>query len=242
MDESSAELLSAHSQRQNNNNTNSNSSGDDDDQASAYVDSKNANASLVNVQNVDQTDLLDIDSSDLDYDSLDDDQIEIETMLLQAMDSHASENSTINPDAVGDTNPINTTIDDDNDFKHSAENNNIPTTSNENYHVSHHADQTKPIESHTNDMMIEPKPLPIDTNNHLQNTENNNVSTIDVNTERYDSAEEGEPIFDFLGKANEIVCCSNRLLVFFYLPLLITFSHLCAVHDTAAFQLISNRI
>lgn len=206
MDESSAELLSSQSQNNNNNNNN-------DDEKSENVDDKNANA-LINVPNANQTELLDDNSSDLDYDSLDgddNDRIEIETMLLQAMDSpHPThENSTKAFDVLDD----NSRIEDDNDFKHSIDNNNIPTTSNENYHETHRAndDDTKQIESHTNDMTIEPKPS--DNTNHKENTESN-ANAIDVNNDCYDSAEEGEPIFDFLGKANEIVCYSSSRFSF----------------------------
>lgn len=189
MDESSSlELLSAQSHNNNNNNNN--------DQKSENVDDKNANPIDLNVQNNSQNSLLDIDSSDFDYDSLDGDQNEIENMLIQAMDSNASENST-NPDVLCSHN---NTID-ANDFKNSADNNNIPTTSNENCHSNEIENNIKQIEQQTND--TEPKPA----DNHIQdNNESNNVSIIDVNNEHYESAEEGEPIFDFLGKANEIVC------------------------------------
>lgn len=197
MDESPADELLLSAQSQNNNNNNKHNG----DEKSENVDDQNANA-LVNIPIAHQTELLDVDSSDLDYDSLegdDDNRSEIETMLLKAMDSHAYENSTTNPDVrVADSHTIDDVDDDDNDFKHSIDNNNIPTTSND----------IKQIESQTNGTMCQAKPS--DNNNHKQNTENN-ASINDVNNDSYDSAEEGEPIFDFLGKANEIVCylCSS---------------------------------
>lgn len=193
MDESSSvELLSAQSHNNNNNNN--------DHRKSENVSDKNANPIDLNVQN----ELLDNDSSDFDFDSLDGDQNEIDNMLLQAMDSNASENETnVNAALLSH----NITIE-ANDSKHSAiDNNNIPTTSNDETCHSNDNDNTKQIEPHEPN---EPKPA---DNRNVHDNESN-VSIIDVNNEHYDSAEEGEPIFDFLGKANEIVCCV------IYLPLL----------------------
>lgn len=195
MDESSTVgLLSAQSHNNNN----------DNDRKSENVSDKNANPIDSNVQN----ELLDNDSSDFDFDSLDGDQNEIDNMLQQAMDSNASENET-NANAIALLSH-NITID-ANDSKHSAiDNNNIATTSNNETCHSNDNDNTKQIEPHTNEQ-TEPKPA---DNRNVQDNESH-VSIIDVNNEHYDSAEEGEPIFDFLGKANEIVCCVIYLLLLY---------------------------
>lgn len=198
MDESSIELLSTQSHNNHNNNNNN-------DQKSENVSDKNANPIDLNAQiNNSQNELLDIDSSDFDFDSLDGDQNEIENMLLQAMDSNASENDTNTDAAAIAFDSHNHTID-TNDFKHSTTDNNniIPTTSNNEMCHSNDNANAKQIEQHQTNV-IEPKPA---DNCNVQDNESN-VSIIDVNNdEHYDSAEEGEPIFDFLGKANEIVCC-----------------------------------
>lgn len=197
MDESpSVELLSARSHNNNNNNN---------DRKSENATDKNANP----IDSIAQNELLDNDSSDFDFDSLDGDQTEIDNMLQQAMDSNASENET-NANATTVTIALgshNNTIDDAHRFKQSTiDNNHIPTTSNnQTCHSnpnSNDNDNTIQIERHSN-APTEPKPA----DNHSVQDNASNVSIIDVNNEHYDSAEEGEPIFDFLGKANEIVCC-----------------------------------
>lgn len=202
MDESSSvELLSPQSHNNNNNN----------DRKSENANDKNANPTIdSNVPN----ELLDNDSSDFDFDSLDGDQNEIDNMLLQAMDSNASENETTANTALCSHN---ITID-ANDLKHSTiDNNNIPTTSNNETCHSNDNDNTKQIEPHTNEQ-TEPKPA---YDRNVQDNESN-VSIIDVNNEHYDSAEEGEPIFDFLGKANEIVCCVISIYYFTLIPVQFT--------------------
>lgn len=216
MDESSVDLLTNQSHHHNHNNNNNNNN---DERKSENVSDKNDNPIDLNRT---QNESLDIDSSDFDFDSLDGDpQNEIENMLLQSMDSNVNENN------ANQHNSHNNTID-ANDFKHSAttDNNNIPTTSNNEMCHSNDVDDdnndndtnTKQIKPHkVND--TEPK-LPVtaadDNNRNVQDNESNVVSSIiDVNNEHYDSAEEGEPIFDFLGKANEIVCCCVVISIYF---------------------------
>lgn len=151
---------------------------------SECTDDENANPTEPNELNNNTNELFDIDSSDLDYDSSDMDRQEVKNLLLQTVNTEPDSHNVSDEGQCTNTSIVTS--------DHSVDNtSNVPTEmhSNENNSVI----ESEHIEN-TNDM---PKPQPAD--NCLQD----NDSTLTPNNEY---TEDEEPIFDFLGKANEIVC------------------------------------
>lgn len=151
---------------------------------SECTDDENVNATELNNN---ANELFDIDSSDLDYDSSDMDRDENKNQLLQTVQSEKTVVSDEkNVDGLSSNNDNNNEL-----SENSIGNNEI--VPNESHSTDKQSDiQTEPIEN-TNDLS---KPA----DNCLQDKETHTTN----DEHAYDEGE--EPIFDFLGKANEIVC------------------------------------
>lgn len=176
MDETTSNLCSAESQNY-----------QEPNRKSECTDDENGNPTEPNELNNNTNELFDIDSSDLDYDSSDMDRDENKNQLLQTIDSEKTVVSAEkNVDGLSSNNDNNNEL-----SENSIGNNEI--VPNESHSTDKQSDiQTEPIEN-TNDLS---KPA----DNCLQDKETHTTN----DEHAYDEGE--EPIFDFLGKANEIVC------------------------------------
>lgn len=185
------------------------------------TDDENANPTESNELNNNTNELFDIDSSDLDYDSSDMERQEVKNCLLETVNTEHDSHKESDQGQCTNTSIVT--------FDHSIDNtSNVPT------------------ESHSNEMNSDIESEHIDNKNDMPKPADNclqdNESTLAPNNEYI---EDEEPIFDFLGKANEIVCfylSKNAFYPALYLYLIQSHPLITNTHAVIIIRCITHKI